>query len=304
MVRLPRLALGASLLLVAITAHAWSRPGHMVTAAIAYEELAAQHPQVIARIDEILTKHPDRAAFEVAVGSAKGEERARRLFMQMARWPDDARSTLHDHPTWHYAGKALADPRDPPPSLPDRLSGAALEAFVLSAKVASDRNAPASERAVALCWIFHLTGDLHQPLHAVDQFSRRLPAGDRGGGLQFVKDAAGSDAQSLHSFWDGLVPGSGDAAEAIASANVLRARFPRAGFKQLSVSSTDVGSWHRESVKLAETVGYPITLQTVASAQDAKELAPAYVADARATGERQLALAGYRLSDLLRALIQ
>jgi len=30
-------------------------------------------------------------------------------------------------------------------------------------------------RAIALAWLFHLVGDVHQPLHTVQLFSREYP---------------------------------------------------------------------------------------------------------------------------------
>ena len=283
----------------------------MVTGAIAHEDLLTNDARIIAQLAEILGKHPDRGTFEVALGRSSGVERTRRLFMEMARWPDDIRTTVYDHPTWHYSGKPLIDSRDPPTtSLPDHLSGAALEAFALNLRVASDKSASAAERAIALCWIFHLVGDMHQPLHAADQFSARLPESDRGGGLQFVRVSADSEPQSLHSFWDGIVGGTGEAADALSTAGALRSKLPRSAFAQLvardsrpaDIAPADISRWTRESVDLAIKVAYRSDLATGTSLQDAAILPPAYVSEARATGEARLVLASYRLSDLLRML--
>jgi hypothetical protein len=38
----------------------------------------------------------------------------------------------------------------------------------------------AERRAVALAWLFHLVGDIHQPLHTTELFSVEYPNGDRG----------------------------------------------------------------------------------------------------------------------------
>ena len=42
-------------------AFAWNKPGHMVTGAIAYQDLKANHPQVIPRVLAIFNQHPDYA---------------------------------------------------------------------------------------------------------------------------------------------------------------------------------------------------------------------------------------------------
>ena len=39
-----------------------------------------------------------------------------------------------------------------------------------------------AKRGIALSWLFHLIGDVHQPLHAVQLFTREYPKGDRSGG--------------------------------------------------------------------------------------------------------------------------
>src|SRR5262245_23338691 len=97
------LALACALLLFPANSFAWSRPGHMVSAAIAYDDLAPADGAIIDKIAGIIPRHPDRGAFEVAIDRTTGRERALRLFMECARWPDDARGTTYDHPTWHYA---------------------------------------------------------------------------------------------------------------------------------------------------------------------------------------------------------
>jgi hypothetical protein len=36
------------------------------------------------------------------------------------------------------------------------------------------------EKAVYMTWLFHLVGDIHQPLHYAAEFSQRFLDGDRG----------------------------------------------------------------------------------------------------------------------------
>ena len=205
-------------------AMAWSRPGHMVTAAIAYEELRAQDPKLLEQIIALAERHPDRGAFEVAIGRARGEERGRRIFLELARWADDTRGSIHDHPTWHYSSRPLIDKASPPPkSRRDVPQGSAIEAFALNFSVASDSRAPQSERAVALCWVFHLVGDMHQPLHSVSQFSKRFPTGDRGGNFQYVRDPQTNEPMTLHWFWDDAVSREGEPDEVDATRGRLHA---------------------------------------------------------------------------------
>ena len=39
----------------------------------------------------------------------------------------------------------------------------------------------AERKAIALAWLFHLVGDVHQPLHTAQLFTIDYPNGDRGG---------------------------------------------------------------------------------------------------------------------------
>ena len=63
--------------------------------------------------------------------------------------------------------------------------------------VLGDRRAPREARVMALNWVAHLTGDLHQPLHVSDN-------GDRGGNQVEVEfgDRRSRYGQNLHGIWD------------------------------------------------------------------------------------------------------
>ncbi len=80
-----------------------------------------------------------------------------------------------------------------------RPSGTALEE---ASEALQKPNSTDAEKAVALCWVFHLVGDVHQPLHAVSVFSALYPEGDRGGTRFYVRVGPGSATVSLHYLWD------------------------------------------------------------------------------------------------------
>ena len=299
----PLVALLLAAVLPCSTAFAWSRPGHMVSAAIAYDELSARERRIIEKIVALAEKHPDRGAFEVAIGRAKGEERSRRIFLELARWPDDTRGSIHDHPTWHYWSRPLVDPASPPAEVPEDVpQGSAAEAFALNLSVASDPRAPASERAVALCWIFHLVGDMHQPLHSVSWVSKRFPEGDRGGSLQFVLDPVDKEAVSLHWFWDDNVSRDGEPEAATRRAEELMRRLPRAQFKELQPfrNAAEFSAWAQESHRLASTMAYGPDLRASDAASKAPELPKRYLDQSLQVSEQRLTLSGYRLTEVLR----
>ena len=278
----------------------------MVPAAIVYEELRAQDPKVLERIIALAERHPDRGAFEVAIGRARGDERSRRIFIELARWPDDTRGSIHDHPTWHYAGRPVIDKKHPPVRLPaDVTSGQAAEAYALNLRTAADKGASPAERAVSLCWVMHLVGDIHQPLHSADQFTTALPDGDRGGNLQFIRDPRTSEQMNLHAYWDGIVRNNGEVSEVTEQAHTLSARLPRSQFPQLKTTTTGAAAaavWANEAYQIAQSVAYRSDLATGTKLEEGKTLSDAYVAESTAAANRQVVLAGYRMADVLRSV--
>jgi hypothetical protein len=295
------------MLCLSAPASAWTRAGHMVTAAIAYDDLAAKNPKIVDAIVALMDNHPDRGAFQVAIGRTTGEARAQRVFLEMARWPDDIRGGSYDHPTWHYALAPVVDAQHGPPAPPpDGVEGEAYEAYALNLREAADERAPPADRAVALCWIFHLVGDIHQPLHNAQLFSAHFPGGDKGGAQQFVRDPESGEPITLHWFWDDSVSRSDDPEAAMARGRELESAFPRSALGELQpghASAADFVRWAQtESHALAVTDAYTAGLATGDSAATAKALPPSYIANAKRVAARRVALAGYRLADALRAI--
>ena len=66
---------------------------------------------------------------------------------------------------------------------------------ILSALTENERRVKsqvaADQRAIALEWLLHLVGDIHQPLHTVQLFTREYPHGDRGGNEVCIRLASG-----------------------------------------------------------------------------------------------------------------
>jgi hypothetical protein len=282
-------------LLAPAPAAAWSRPGHMVAAAIAYDELKRRNPEALALIVRLAEAHPDRGAFEVAVGRAEGEEAGRRRFLELARWPDDARGTLHDHPTWHYRLRPVVEGGV---GVPAGESGAGEEALALAIRVAGDARAAPAERATALAWIIHIAADLHQPLHAAERFGPDWPRGDQAGSKVFVRETENGKPMSLHWLWDDAINRDGTPEAAFARAKVLQARYPRATFAGY-LSAGDARSWLDESYALARTLAYRADAPRSTRPEAALVARPAYRIELDRAAAERLTLSGYRISDLL-----
>jgi hypothetical protein len=270
----------------------------MATGDIAYDALVARDPEAVAAIVAIMRSHPDRAAFDRQLTGLTGKARERRLFALMARWPDDTRGSSHDRPEWHYALKLVSPWRF---VLPITVGGAN-KAFRDNLAIARDPKAPPAERAIALCWVMHLVGDQHQPLHAGHWLSWKYPKSDRGGSIAYVRWAPGSATVDLHDFWDGVPnnPGGREAgSEALAAA--VEAARPRPARSALGPDPYRAfQGWERESWVLAKAVAYQDgVLVTGKSRAQAPVLPDGYWARARGVSEARIATAGYRLADVL-----
>ena len=277
---------------------AWNDQGHMATGDIAYDTLSARDPKAVAAIVAIMRSHPDHAAFERQLVGLTGKARERRLFALMARWPDDTRGSPHDRPEWHYALKVVSPWRF---VLPITVGGAE-KAFREQLAIARDPKAPDADRAIALCWIMHIVGDQHQPLHAGHWFSSKFPKSDRGGSIAYVRWAPGSASVDLHEFWDGVPNRTGGreaGSEALAAS--AEAAHPRPAASGLGPDPYKAfQGWEHESWVLAKTVAYRDgALATGKTRAQAPVLPKGYWGRARELADLRVATAGYRLADVL-----
>lgn len=277
---------------------AWNDQGHMATGDIAYDALSARDPKAVAAIVALMQSHPDRAVFERQLTGLTGKARERRLFALMARWPDDARGSPNDRPEWHYALKVASSWRF---VLPITVGGAN-KAFREQLAIARDPRAPRAARAVALCWIMHIVGDQHQPLHAGHWISWQFPKTDRAGTMAFVRWAPGGASVDLHEFWDGVPnrPGGREVgSEALAAG--AEAAHPRPPAGELGADPYKaLQGWERESWMLAKTVAYQNgALATGKARAEAPVLPKGYWTRARDLADLRVATAGYRLADVL-----
>lgn len=276
---------------------AWSRPGHMVTAAIAWRDLE-DAPALRARIADLLAAHPDRAPFEVAIDRSTGEEQARRRFYECARWPDDARGTPYDHPTWHYAARALEREGR---AAPTAVKGSAIEAFALNISVLYDPSATKADKAVALCWVLHIVGDLHQPLHTGELFSRDYPDGDRLGALEYLRPSPGAEPVTLHWYLDDSVHQSGTLASVEARAAELVAGYPEASAENDPLA---VSRWaYEESFPMLRSIVYGSRLRSTRTPETAPVVIDNYRQLVRHAAEQRVIRAGHRIAMVLKALL-
>jgi len=273
---------------------AWSSPGHMVVAAIAYRDLPAA---TRTNLNELLTHHPDYAQWKEKYSPDKtGVDLETYIFLRASTWPDEIRrhGNPYDHPQWHYVDYPLI-----PLSFPYKPSPAptndALYGISQSEKVLKDKTATPELKAVYLSWLIHLVGDIHQPLHCATLTDADYPKGDKGGNAFYVRpNTAGVN---LHSIWDKGLGSSVNPRTQYNYAIELGTKQPRKSLPELKQHKT-VESWTKESRKLAIEDGYLNgKLQGSKEASDAPPLPEGYTKTLKAVAEKQAALAGYRLAD-------
>jgi hypothetical protein len=311
-----------ALLVAALPARAWNATGHEVVAEIAWRNLK---PEVRAKVLAVLKNHPHFAKrLEPHDPNSEPVDYALRVFMLASNWPDMVRSgnpgeREYHHAPWHYIdypiipeGTDRSKLELPPVGEklePGKSPENILQALQWASERVKDPDAPAAEKAVALAWIIHLVGDIHQPLHTVGVFSNEYPSGDRGGNLFMVKYHG--SVTNLHRFWDDLLGGYMSFKLVDAVADKVVEKHPRASLeKELAV--TKPVEWAAESSSLARKVVYldgklkGITREASVADQGAStpELPENYDQTARDTARLRVALAGYRLADLLNILLE
>ena len=109
------------------------------------------------------------------------------------------------HGQWHYINwpfKPDGEPANVEVKPPEPVN--ILTELAENTRIARNGTDPA-KRAIALAWLFHLIGDIHQPLHTITLFTQEYPNGDRGGNRVCVRVITDRPALPLHRLWDGLL---------------------------------------------------------------------------------------------------
>ncbi len=306
-----RVTAGAVLILttlLVVPGFAYNKPGHKVSGAIAYDLLYQKSPETVQKIIALLKQHPYyEEHWKSDLATLPDRDRDRGLFMLAAAWPDEVRSDEkhpeYNHPKWHYTDEPFM-PAGQPESVktvpPDDEN--IMMAYGKNVTILKNESETPPNRAIAVCWIFHLIGDIHQPCHTTSLFTTEYPKGDKGANLVFVKAAPDGEVVRLHWFWDELILDSEDLRDARDTATELRNRpeFARAKLAELDTENS-FEQWKDASVKLAKEVVYCNGKMTGSPRKDsAPVLSNDYVRTAKAAGLRQIVLAGYRMADVMK----
>ena len=158
----------------------------------------------------------------------------------------------------------------------------------------SNASAPAPARAIALCWVLHLIGDIHQPLHTGSLYTASLfETGDRGGNAIRIGDS------NLHARWDRALTASGVSQEL----PILVSRVT--GFSKPTIQGveSDWTAWMNESRSILLTSVYDADLrEAILDAESSNTGLPGqtlddvYVVQMQNISRQRLGLAGLRLA--------
>ena len=243
-------------------AFAWGKTGHRVVAAIADAQLSGL---ARAHVKEIL-------------GRAESLDEA-------ANWPDEMRSFpspfwQKTSTPWHYVTLNGVIYDHAPPQ------GDALEALNKYSATLRDPNASLADKQLALRFVVHIVGDLHQPLHVGK-------CCDKGGNDVKVK-WFGRDL-NLHSVWDSALVD-----EQQLSFTEMTAKLQRHTSNADVIAWWDINprDWMSESAQIRDTI-YP---RPSNDTKKPPELSYSYVFENTPIMERRLKQAGVRLAAYLNAL--
>lgn len=301
----------------ATPAFAWHSAGHRATASIAFDAMTAgQQDEVI----EILRAHPRfeedfRKHMPDLIAAGTSAVQGRWLLEQAAYWPDQVQMLdeeirrQYNRSRWHYINLIVyLTPEDEAAfggvfehnmatnfEPPFRQNLNIIQALRGNLQVWHDETSSDSDKAVALCWILHLTGDLHQPLHNVALFSKAyFPEGDRGGNS--IEVLRGDETIDLHAYWDSLPTNM---------ASLEPSQRTLLTIESETVDDAAIDEWLSHHVNLAKMFVYTPEVKEQLLARLTRRQSPKFTASheylvrAQSIARRQVNLAGHRIAKLL-----
>lgn len=258
-----RVALTILLLLAPVPAFAWGAEGHEIIAAIALRELSP-----MARLQ---------------TASLLGGDV---MLIHDANWADEIRDQRPETGRWHYVDIPLGAPGFDP-RRDCRSNDCVVAQIENDRRVLADAHASRQVRTEALRFLIHFVGDIHQPLHAVDN-------NDKGGNA--VRVYMPGERTNLHRVWDAeVVEALGADADMIAG-GIDHAITPA---QRKSWQAGTPADWANESYRIARDEIYPVS-----RGRRTMRLPASYPGSEKFVVRQQLARAGVRLAWLLNATLR
>jgi nuclease S1 len=298
----------AALLLPAQASFAWGPEGHRIIALIADQLLRKSDPAVHAKVLAILATDTD-------------ERVARHDIASEATWADVLREKSPEARTattaWHSVRLRAGSPdlaaacfgyQPLPASYPAShgpQNDCSVDKVGQFAAELKDPQTSAPERLAALQFLLNLTGELHDPLLAIDH-------GDRDGDCTALQIGAKPPVR-LNAYWQETLVREVAGSDPAAAAARIAAAIPAAEAHRWAEGNPE--SWASQSFEVAKTVTYGFAAEKPAGkyvfppSKEQKEactaislyrVGPEYATKALAAVQTQFARAGVRLAHLLR----
>jgi hypothetical protein len=276
-----RLAFVLAVLLPATPALAWWEYGHGAVGRIAYMSVS---PHTRHEIDLLLRQG---RLLDTPTCSIRTIELA-------AYWPDCIK-TLGERfsytSSWHYQNVNICHPFDlHTPCADGNCVSAQIERDV---RLLADVRVPTRERVMALAFLVHFMGDLHQPMHAGDH-------GDLGGNRVQVDYGVIGGRTNLHLVWDGYLADRGISQPPGEPAGILSQLSAE---ERMAMAQGTITDWSRESWEVSKRYAYGSLFQDPCAERPRDAPRPviteAMVEQLIPVVRRQVARGGLRLARLL-----
>jgi hypothetical protein len=293
--------------------------------AIALRAWDAMSPASRAAAVSLIKQHPrfESDFIHRMPANIPAEDRDRWIFASAATWPDyiwQIRITSprdfhkYFHAGWHVIGEPIMlDAGAKPPTLrkptTQHLNQLTIkEALPLVTAELKDAHLSPADRAVALCWVLHLTGDLHEPCHTASLISNRFKAPDGDHVATKLPIIATNHPVGLHQYWDSLFNNSTDWAKLLDWEHdiLMDPSLQPSALAELR-DHPNSDEWIEESHAIAAQDVYTPGVRAAVAVQDGEpakafqpiRLSEDYMRHAREIGRRRGALAALRLARTL-----
>jgi hypothetical protein len=293
----------------------WGNEGHEIVATVAATILSQDSPATLDKVKAILATEdgkpwtPQWNQTDIAAEATWADfcrEKSEKCKKITEEW--HFVNTDFDHPNFAAVCPNHAPPpgeasMGPPDCVIDKI-----EQF--TKELANPHTSPA-ERLLALKFLLHFVGDIHQPLHAITRTDPQIGHEDRGGNCVGILRGHATEPLRLHSYWDtelvqfALKKNVNEAAAAL---------MPLVTANKQKWSGGSAADWANESYALGHSTAYhgvidtnPVQTDFVFKEEDGKpdnqcgpskvyRISPDYDTKAEAVVKEQLAKAGVRLA--------
>jgi hypothetical protein len=228
----------AALLLAPSPAAAWWEYGHESVATIADMNLSPGARREVRRLlaQSRLLETPECPA---------------RTLEDASVWADcikQYRDRFSYASSWHYQNVDVCRPFDL--EAPCRDGNCVSAQIERHARLLADRTLPTRERIMALAFLAHFVGDMHQPLHAGDR-------GDLGGNRFAVSYGLIAGRTNLHGVWDGYFADRGISDPIGGPVGILAELTPA---EREAMRAGTVTDWARESWQASRDFAYGLVM--------------------------------------------